>query len=285
MGLVVAFVLLVGGIIKNFTPIKNELIPLITWALGGLLYQWLAGGWTDPRQWMMALISVAGATGLHSATRSTAAAVKGSGDNIAPPLSLLLICGFLSFGLVGCSTPQRPPSLTEQKYFDVKTNVVEVVTVVTNTVEATETTPAVVTVTPVTNRVEQYDFTPNQNASAVATTGAAVGSIWNPVAGGVVGAVIAGLFSLWGLFRSKKREADQQITAMELAQIIETGRQVLLSLPDGAKYEAAYKDWMVKHQAKTDVIAQVAQIVAAGVDNEKARGAAQTIVNLIRATK
>jgi hypothetical protein len=76
MGLVVAFVLLVGGIIKNYTPIKNELIPLITWALGGLLYQWLADGWTDPRQWMMALISVAGATGLHSATKSTMSAVK-----------------------------------------------------------------------------------------------------------------------------------------------------------------------------------------------------------------
>lgn len=80
MGLVVAFVLLLGGVIKNYTPIKNELIPLITWILGGLLYQWLAGGWTDPRQWMMALISVAGATGLHSATRSTAAVVKGVGE-------------------------------------------------------------------------------------------------------------------------------------------------------------------------------------------------------------
>lgn len=97
MGIVVAFVLLVGGIIKNYTPIKNELIPLITWALGGLLYQWLAGGWDDPRQWMMALISVAGATGLHSATRSTVEAVK-------PPsgLGLWLICG-LSLSLVGCA--------------------------------------------------------------------------------------------------------------------------------------------------------------------------------------
>jgi hypothetical protein len=76
MGLVVTFVLLLGKIIKDYTPIKNELIPLITWALGGLLYQWLAEGWTDPRQWMMALISVAGATGLHSATKSTVSAVK-----------------------------------------------------------------------------------------------------------------------------------------------------------------------------------------------------------------
>lgn len=87
MALVVTFVLLIGGVIKNFTPLKNELIPLITWALGGLLYQTLAGGWSDIRQWMMALISVAGATGLHSATRSTAEIIKPPGNT---PLLLLL---------------------------------------------------------------------------------------------------------------------------------------------------------------------------------------------------
>jgi len=122
MGMVVAFVLMLGGVIKNYTPVKNELIPLITWILGGLLYQWLAGGWADPRQWMMALISVAGATGLHSATRSTAAAVKGSGENIAPPLTLWLICGFLSFGLLtpaltGCATGPQTREAVVYKSF------------------------------------------------------------------------------------------------------------------------------------------------------------------------
>lgn len=108
MGLVIAFVLLIGGIIKNFTPINNKWIPLITWALGGLLYQWLAGGWADPRQWMMALISVAGATGLHAATKSTFDKTDPSaGPSIAPPLSLLLICGLLSLGVLGCVTEKR----------------------------------------------------------------------------------------------------------------------------------------------------------------------------------
>lgn len=92
MALVVAFVLLVGGIIKNFTPVKNELIPLITWALGGLLYQWLSGGWADPRQWMMALLSVAGATGLHSATKSTTELMK-------PTDATRLLLGALAAGL------------------------------------------------------------------------------------------------------------------------------------------------------------------------------------------
>jgi hypothetical protein len=96
MGLVIAFVLMLGGIIKNFTPIKNEWIPLVTWILGGLLYQWLSEGWADPRQWMMALLSVAGATGLHSATRSTTEAIKPAA------LPLLVIGALLAFGVTGC---------------------------------------------------------------------------------------------------------------------------------------------------------------------------------------
>lgn len=111
MGLAVAFVLMVGGIIKNFTPINNKWIPLITWALGGLLYQWLSDGWSDPRQWMMALLSVAGATGLHSATQST---LSSSGETPKPqiPTIPLLLIGALAFGftapmLTGCSTPQQ----------------------------------------------------------------------------------------------------------------------------------------------------------------------------------
>lgn len=104
MGLAIAFVLLLGGVIKNFTPIDNKWIPLITWILGGLLYQWLAGGWADPRQWMMALISVAGATGLHSATKTTAA-TAGPG-----PLTLLL-CATLAFGGTGCKNFFNPQAL------------------------------------------------------------------------------------------------------------------------------------------------------------------------------
>lgn len=223
----------------------------------------------------------------NNVTSEQVGAGKTKEPNIAPPFSLFLICGLLSFGLIGCASPQRPPSVAEQKYFEIRTNVVEVVTTVTNIVPATETTVAAIRVEPVTNKVEEYEFTPNANAGTLATTSAAVTSIWNPVAGGVVGAAIAGLFSLWGLFRSKNKATAEradvnQITAEELAQIIETGRQVLLKLPDGAKYEAAYKAWMIKHQAQTGIIAQVAELVSASVDNEKAKGAAQTIVNLIQ---
>ena len=225
----------------------------------------------------------------NNVTSEQVQAAKAKEPGIAPPFTLWLLLGALAVVSValmsGCSTPQRPPSAAEQKYFEIRTNVVEVVTTVTNIVPATATTVAAIRIEPVTNKVEQYDFTPNANAGAVAGTGAAVTSIWSPVAGGVVGAALAGIFSLWGLLRSKKRETANELTAMELAQIIETGRQILLKTPDGAKYEAAWKNWMVKHQADTGVISQVAQLVAAGVDNDKAKGAAQTIVNLIQQTK
>lgn len=204
--------------------------------------------------------------------------VKDPGANIAGGLGAWLLLGALAIGLTGCATPQRPPSAAEQKYFEIKTNVVEVVTR-----PAGVSSDQVSSVPPVTNRVEQYDFTPNENAGAVAGTAGAVTSIWSPVAGGVVGVAVAGIFSLWGLLRSKKRETANELTSAELGQIIETGRQLLLKLPDGAKYEAAWKDWMIKHQAQTGVLGQVAELVAVSVDNEKAKGAAQTIVNLIAA--
>jgi hypothetical protein len=90
MGLVIAFVLLVGGIIKNFTPIKNELIPLITWALGGLLYQW------------------------HSATRSTSSLVTPGAGSIAGPLVILIGLMALS-GCARFTTTQTDISYEEGK--------------------------------------------------------------------------------------------------------------------------------------------------------------------------
>lgn len=204
-----------------------------------------------------------------------------SGNISGPLIALLFAIGF-AITLAGCAT-QRPPSATEIKYFDIKTNTVEVVAYVTNTVPATATTPAVETVTPIVAKKETYDFTPNQSAGAVGTTGGAIGSIWG--VGPLVAGIIALLFSTYGWVRSHRAASEAQFTAEQLAQIIETGRQILLTVPNGAEYEAAYKAWMVKHQAETQTIAAIAELAKTAVDNEKARGAAQTIINLIQAAK
>lgn len=216
-----------------------------------------------------------------SASVQTLKAIGADDGNIAGRVGLFLLLGLLA---TGCGTPaQRAPSATELKYYDVKTNFIEVVAVVSNAPAAGETSNAqrsTLNVQPVTNRVEEYTFTPNAHAQLTANTGAAVGNIWG--VGAPVGAGILGLFSLWGLWRSRKSAVA---SAAELAQIIETGRQVLRAMPNGEKYEAEWKAWMVKHQAETETIAAVSQLVANSVDNEKAKGAAQSIVNLIESSK
>lgn len=283
-GSVIMALLLVGGILKNaFPSFPNRLIPLITWLLGVVAYLAISKGWSDPGQWIAAIVAAATATGTHSGIKNSLG--PDPYDPTFPPkLPLLLLGGVLSLGLVGCVTPsgQRPPSPTEQKYFEIQTNIVPVVVLVTNT-PAPVTNGNLVTlsapvVQAVTNQQERYTFTPNANAQLVAGTGGAVGNLWG--VGGAVSGAILGVFSLWGLFRSRKSAVA---SAAELAQIIETGRQILLTMPNGAKYEAAWKDWMVKHQSETQTIAQVSQLVALAVDNDKAKGAAQTIVNLIAA--
>lgn len=177
-------------------------------------------------------------------------------------LSVCLLSGCASSD----SEPQRPPSAVEQRFFDVTTNVADQVVTTTN-----EQGEPVIT----TNRVETYVLTPNTRAGAIQGIGATAGSFFG--VGGAVGTALGALFGLWGLYRSRQSTN----TSQELAQIIETGRQILRSLPDGAKYEAAWKDWMVKHQAETGSIAAISALVAEVVDNDSARGAAEQIIKLI----
>lgn len=265
----------------------GTLLRLVLKAGGGLL---VGKGITDEGTVEVivgAIITIFGAVwGIYDAKKAAQARQAGTTAAPTPPVGiwLLFVLGF-AITLTGCATTQKSPTPLEQKFYDIKTNVIEVVQFETNTVPASETQPEQVVVIPKTNTAEAYTFTPNTTAALTSSTVAAVGGFWNLGIGAIAGAVVAGAFGLWGLLRSKQRETQAEITAMELAQIIETGRKVLQSLPDGAKYEAAWKDWMVKHQAQTEVIANVAQIVALGVDNDKARGAAQSIVNLVQTLK
>jgi hypothetical protein len=221
--LVLLGALALGYFLKFIPPYKNEWIPFGV-VLGALLANVgivLTEGSGD---YIRAVI-----LGLGAGVASIAVHRKWLKDWLDPKIfGVGLVLATLGLGLVGCGTPgQRPPSATEQKYFDVVTNVVPVV--------ITGTNPETLETETVTNYAEQYTLTPNQNASATVATGAAVGSIWG--AGTTVGAALLGLFTTWGVWRSRKQPVA---TAEELAQIIETGRQVLLSLPDGAKYEAAW---------------------------------------------
>lgn len=199
----------------------------------------------------------------------------------------LLILGGLVSALVscsvGCATRQPAPSAIEQKLFTIQTNYVPVVLIQTNIVMATNFATGEVSGIPevmaVTNQKSQYNFTPNATAAGISAAAGGVGAIWG--VGGITGTVVGALFSLWAWFRNRQASA----AAANLAQVIETGREVLLSLPDGEKYDAAWKAWMMEHQTDAGVVQTVAQIVGGVVNNDAAKGAAKSIVELIQGAK
>ena len=71
-GGVIVGLLTVGALLKNaFPKFPNRLIPFFTWVLGVAGYQALSGGWSDPKQWVAAVIAAATATGIHSGIKNT----------------------------------------------------------------------------------------------------------------------------------------------------------------------------------------------------------------------
>ena len=61
-GSVIVGLLIIGAIFKNaFPTFPNRFIPLLTWALGTVAYQALVNGWTNPKQWLAAILAAASA--------------------------------------------------------------------------------------------------------------------------------------------------------------------------------------------------------------------------------
>lgn len=207
-----------------------------------------------------------------------------------------LSCLLFSLGLValvGCqSGPQRAPSAFEQKFYTIQTNFVPVVeartntVVVTNVIEQASGAPIFVVSTNVnvtftSNAIPQYALTPNDSAKATATTGGAITNTFAPGFGGIVTAGLGGLFGLWGTLRSRKSNQ----AAAAFAQIIETGEQVLLTVPNGAAIAAQWKAWMIKHQAETNTIGEASKLVANIVNTGDAKLAADEITALLNSAK
>lgn len=200
-------------------------------------------------------------------------------------LCILLILSAALVFLPGCSTagPQKAPTAFEQKMFVIETNYLEEVRYTTNVVNVTNLVAGVPQVSTVyqigitTNVTPVYNFTPGANAAATATTAGATTNLFAPGFGGIITSLIGGIFGLWGTLRSRRANR----TAESLAQIIETGQQVLLTAPNGAQLAANWKAWMVKHQAEAGVIADASKLVANVVDTESAREAAAKITQLL----
>lgn len=221
------------------------------------------------------------------------------------PLFILITACALT---TGCSTT---PTAVERTFANVETNYVPALILQTNVVTITQTNTVIETViktnevgqiVPVyvtnstsfvtwqtnlvvaTNLVPIYTMTPN--ATATATAGVA-GTIANLAAPGVGELVTGGILAALSIFlgyRNRqfagKNDALSQ-SAGVLAQIIETGRELMAKTPQGQQAANAFTQWMVTHQAETNTIGQITQLVKDSTNNAEAQKAADQILALI----
>lgn len=207
-----------------------------------------------------------------------------------------MLIGILVMVIGGCAS--TPPTAVEQKFFDIKTNTLVITRLETNVVPITVVHTNIVVDTQgvtitnyipvfeyITNTVvafktnESYVFTPGQGAADVRAVGTEVGNVFG--VGGIVGTALGALFSLWGIIRSKKN----YITAANIAQTVETMREFIKSLPNGATYDNELVNWMQKNQANAGVLQSVIALVGREVSNPDAKDAARNIQTLIEGLK
>jgi hypothetical protein len=214
-------------------------------------------------------------------------------------LSLLLASCLIS----GCAMfGKNPgaPSRVEQTVFTIKTNYIELPVFVTNTVSQTVRVPLVVTnelgitvwrtnettqvryeTVWVTNTIPKYQYETADSSKAVVTS---IGGAINMVAPGIgtiASSAILGFFAIWGRLRSSKLNN----ASISLAQNIETIREVVKSLPDGAKYDAAIVTYLKDHQRDTDSYSEVLRILQNNVSNPEAKAAMAEIQSTIATLK
>lgn len=216
---------------------------------------------------------------------------------------LILILPVLAF-LAGCSTTPTP---TEQHFFDITTNYVPRVVVITNVVALTNFATVTVTntltmvsnqvvITPVTNvtlhtawetnvikltnMVEQYYYVPGTNAATIGAIGKAIGEPFG--VGGIISTLIAGLFAGWATWRNRTNQAKGAQLAGVLVQAIETGSEILKTTPQGITLDAQWKDWMMKNQKEAGVLMNVLDLLDDVVDNQTAREVAAKLLALMK---
>lgn len=151
------------------------------------------------------------------------------------------------------------------------TNLTSIVTYQTNVVMAT-------------NLVAVPVLTPNDTATGTASVAGSIGNILAPGTGSLITESLLGLLAIFLGYRNRqfagKNDALTQ-SAGVLTQIIETGRELMSSTPQGQKAADAFTQWMVTHQAETGTIGEIANIVKGSTNNAEAQAAANQILALI----
>jgi hypothetical protein len=216
---------------------------------------------------------------------------------------------WLAISLIsGCASA---PTAAERAIANVQTNYVPALVLQTNVVTVVQTNTVIQTVTqtnsvgvpvPVfltnftsfttyqtnvvmaTNQTPVYILSPNTTATGAAQVAGTIANLAAPGTGTLVTGAVLGLLSIFLGWRNRQFAGQNTVltqSAGVLAQTIEVGRELMSSTPQGQKAADAFTQWMVSHQAETNTIGQITQIVKDSTDNTQAQSAANQILALI----
>lgn len=218
---------------------------------------------------------------------------------LALPLTLVLLM------IVGCAS--TAPTPTERVFFDISTNYTPKLVLQTNIVQLYTTnqvvnyitnrvTEAEVNVITITNNLvnvewttnivirtniaETYTYNANTNSAKLVETVRGVGNMFGPF-GEIAGILVAGALGFWARYRTTSAANKSSLV---LAQVIETGRELMRAMPNGAEAEQKWLQWMISHQAETKTISNIAELLKL-VNNDTAKGVSDQILKLIEETK
>ena len=169
-----------------------------------------------------------------------------------------VLLALITVTLTACA-PTRPPSGIERALYAVETNYVASVI------------PQVLsngTVVAITNQVPVYRLVPSAGTeAALHGIGFGVGGMFG--LGGVLSAVLAGLYSFYASARNSK------VTAA-LVQGTETVLEVIKAAPEGSALRERAVTWLEQQQKAAGVVEEIAKAVR-NIDTRSARDAAQEV--------
>lgn len=216
----------------------------------------------------------------------------------------LLVLGALTLALAGCAAV---PTKFDRIFADVQTNYVPVLVIHTNVLTVLQTNVATVTVTnqvgvavpifqtnvvtafqtnlvPVMVTNEQYTLTAKPIVAEVAGVAGTVGNIAAPGSGALITGAIGALATIFLGYRNRQFKGQNNALSQSagvLTQIIETGREVMATTPQGRDAADEFTTWMKEHQKSTQTAATIADLVKDNVSNQDAQRAAAQILALL----
>lgn len=205
--------------------------------------------------------------------------------------SFALVLAFLTvmIATTGCGTLDgtHPPNAFEQRLFNTETNYQTQIVSAAHEIQRTNTTvnaagQTITSITPdtvityVTNTIPVFTHTVKDETVADSQTVGAIANLVAPGSGGLVAALLTGVFGTWARMRSHKK------TGTVLAGNIEAIRQFIkTSLPNGMQYDAALVKWMGENQQEAGAIDGVLELLRHHVTNKDARAGALEIQNAL----